>query len=249
MRATAGIGRRRRRPCADLLDELVAVFDRHADVAEQNIRSEAFQFFQRLVGGRSESHFGVLTGEEAADDVASIGLVVDDQDFDAGKVGDLVKRLDELRLGLRVDPIGLGRLDGLERQGDGECRAVIFAGAFGGDGAAVELDELLDDGQAEAEAAVAAGRSTVGLAEAIEDVRQEFGRDAGPVSVTLTSTCELTRSSAIWMRPPLGVNLTALVSRFQTTCCSGRDRRGPGRSEDRGLAADECFWRRRRDEW
>ena len=41
-----------------------------------------------------------------------------------------------------------------------------------------------------------------------------------PVSDTLSSACELTRSSHTWMRPPFGVNLTALVSRFQTTCRS-----------------------------
>ena len=39
-----------------------------------------------------------------------------------------------------------------------------------------------------------------------------------PVSMTLISTCELTRSSKTWTWPPLGVNLTALERRFQTTC-------------------------------
>ena len=40
-----------------------------------------------------------------------------------------------------------------------------------------------------------------------------------PVSLTLSSRCEFTRCSSTWIWPPLGVNLIALVSRFQTTCC------------------------------
>ena len=39
-----------------------------------------------------------------------------------------------------------------------------------------------------------------------------------PVSMILISTCELTRSSSACTRPPPGVNLMALESRFQRTC-------------------------------
>ena len=50
-----------------------------------------------------------------------------------------------------------------------------------------------------------------------------------PVSLTTISTCELTRSRRTWTRPSLGVNLTALVNRFQMTCCrrSGSPETGP----------------------
>ena len=41
-----------------------------------------------------------------------------------------------------------------------------------------------------------------------------------PVSATLISMCEFTRSSSTCTLPPLGVNLIAFESRFQTTCCS-----------------------------
>ena len=40
-----------------------------------------------------------------------------------------------------------------------------------------------------------------------------------PVSLTLNSMCEFTRCSTTWTLPPFGVNLTALLSRFQNTCC------------------------------
>ena len=47
-----------------------------------------------------------------------------------------------------------------------------------------------------------------------------------PVSATLISMCEFTRASTTWTLPPAGVNLIALESRFQTTCC-----RRPGSPE------------------
>jgi hypothetical protein len=44
--------------------------------------------------------------------------------------------------------------------------------------AAVHLDQPLDDGQAKSETAVRAGARGVGLAERLEDVRQEVRLDA-----------------------------------------------------------------------
>ena len=62
------------------------------------------------------------------------------------------------------------------------------------------------------------------LASAWRKRSKTCGRNSGlmpmPVSMTLISTCELTRSRSTWTWPPLGVNLTALESRFQTTCWS-----------------------------
>ena len=45
----------------------------------------------------------------------------------------------------------------------------------------MQLRDLLDDGQAEAEAAVRTTRGAVGLPEALEHVRQNVGRDADAV--------------------------------------------------------------------
>ena len=59
-----------------------------------------------------------------------------------------------------------------------ERRAVALARALRLDAARVQLDEVADDGEAEAEAAVAPGDGRVGLAEAVEDVREELGRDS-----------------------------------------------------------------------
>ena len=57
--------------------------------------------------------------------------------------------------------------------------AEAFAGTFGRDGAAVELDEMADDGEAEAETAVAASGPRIRLTKTLEHVGQEIGRDAG----------------------------------------------------------------------
>ena len=53
-----------------------------------------------------------------------------------------------------------------------------LAGALGPDGAAVHLDELLDDGEPQAEPAMPPGGGGVGLAEAVEDLGEELGPDA-----------------------------------------------------------------------
>ena len=58
-----------------------------------------------------------------------------------------------------------------------------------------------------------------------------------PVSATLISTCEFTRSSTTCTLPPLGVNLIAFDSRFQTTCCRRSGRRRSGRPAGRGTVA------------
>lgn len=63
-------------------------------------------------------------------------------------------------------------------QVDREGGAHVFAGAFGADRAAVQFDDVARDRQAQAETAVAFGRAVVNLAETLENVRQEFRRDA-----------------------------------------------------------------------
>ena len=62
--------------------------------------------------------------------------------------------------------------------GRGPCRkrrAAILARAVDSDAAAVQLDDLPDEREAQPETAVAAARRRIGLAEPIEDVGQESG--------------------------------------------------------------------------
>ncbi len=72
-------------------------------------------------------------------------------------------------------------MHGGERKLDDECRAVAFAGAVHPDNAAVKLDEVLDDRQTQAQAAVFTGGGGVSLAELVEDIGQKCGADAATV--------------------------------------------------------------------
>ena len=58
-----------------------------------------------------------------------------------------------------------------------------------------------------------------GLAEVIEDVRQETGRNPLAVSATCSTSCEPVCSIRTLICPRLGANLMALLNRFQATCC------------------------------
>lgn len=91
----------------------------------------------------------------------------------------------------------------------------------GRDRAAVEFDEMLDDGQAEAEPAVYAGTRLVRLPKPIEHGWQERLGNAGAgvgdrdrYIAIVASRVTLTR-----IDPPVGGNLIALLNRFHTTCC------------------------------
>ena len=58
---------------------------------------------------------------------------------------------------------------------------MALAEALGMDGAAVQLDDVADDGQADAQAAVMSGAGGVSLAETIEDIGEELRIDADAV--------------------------------------------------------------------
>src|SRR5919108_175315 len=80
------------------------------------------------------------------------------------------------------DVLDRGRRDGFasvpQRQPHRERRPRAVAGAFRPDMAVVQLHEIADECEAKTDAAVDARHRAVRLAETIEDVRQEGGRDA-----------------------------------------------------------------------
>ena len=109
-----------------------------------------------------------------------------------------------------------------DRQPYFEHRALAGALAGRRHGAAVQLDQVLDDRQAEAEAAVR--RAWSSGRPGGTDRRRTAGtpaRSRSPVSrhgdLDVPSRPRRRRTST---RPPAGVNFTAFDSRFQTTCCS-----------------------------
>ena len=92
--------------------------------------------------------------------------------------------------------------------------------ALGADGPAVRLDELLHDGEAEAEAPVPARGRPIGLAEGLEEVREERRVDAlaGVGDPDHDALAQRERPQGRRC-PPSGVNLMAFDRTFQTTCC------------------------------
>ena len=219
------------REFADGADEFVAVFVGHADVAEDQVGLFGLEQLEAAVGG---------LGDDARSALRSVSkrLIRSRASGSSSMTRTLApssETCSEIERGLAVGAarmlasVGCVASD-CERQGDGEGRALAFAATFGGDASAVQFDEVLDDRQAEAEAAVVARGGGVGLAEAVEDVGQELGGDAlagvahGDFDVRIDALEQRPRR---W--PPLGVNLMALESRFQTTCCSraGSPETGP----------------------
>jgi len=83
----------------------------------------------------------------------------------------------------------------------------------------VQLDDLLDDGEAQAEAAVLARLGALGLAEALEEVRQDSGATPLPVSDTTTCSSLPAARARTATEPPAGVNFTAFARRFPAACC------------------------------
>src|SRR5205823_6915678 len=67
-----------------------------------------------------------------------------------------------------------------ERQGDGEGRPATGPGARRADPAAVQIDQVPDDREPEAEAAMGTGTAALRLSETIEDVWQESRADPHP---------------------------------------------------------------------
>src|SRR4028119_2077366 len=119
--------------------------------------------------GRGREPRRLRAAQDGADDVPRVVLVVDDQDR-------LARQRRELRAHFRfrrdLRPLahsGEARPRLEHRQLDGERCAASFPFTVRGDGAAVKLDELPYDGQAEADAAVRARRRAVGLAEGLEE--------------------------------------------------------------------------------
>ena len=82
---------------AEAADEGVAVFVGHADVADENVGSMAFDEVDRFARGGAGEYFGVAIFEETTQQAAGVGFVIDDDnfqtgDFDAGIGGGLHRR-------------------------------------------------------------------------------------------------------------------------------------------------------------
>ena len=119
-----------------------------------------------------------------------------------------------------ISSSGRPALDADERQAHRERRAVRLPAALGGHRAAVQLDEMADERQPQAEARVLARDVGGLLPEALEDVRQERRVDAragvtDPQHRVVALRLERDTSTS----SPASENLIEFESRFQATCC------------------------------
>ena len=73
------------RHCAQAAQPRIAVFLRHADVADHHIIARRLQQADRIGGGGGDVHLCAPVAEQLPDQVAGVLFVVDDQDPQAGQ--------------------------------------------------------------------------------------------------------------------------------------------------------------------
>ncbi|MNV02306.1 hypothetical protein D3C71_925380 [compost metagenome] len=160
--------------------QAVAVHAGHADIGQQHVdagMAALVQQRQRFAGRGRGSHFRALLLQQPAQVLQHFRLVLHRHQVQALER----VRLDHLIADRATEYFAQRSAIGLRlvaRQAHGEGGTVAVALAAGRDRAAVQLHQLLGDGQAQPEAAVAPGGGAIGLAEAAEQVAQELRGDA-----------------------------------------------------------------------
>jgi hypothetical protein len=82
----------------------------------------------------------------------------------------------------------------------------------------VQLHDVANERETEAETAELAGAGAIGLPESLEDVGRKSASIPRPVSATVTVVLSPSCSIATPTSPPAPVNLIAFERRFQRTC-------------------------------
>ena len=170
------------------MDQAVTIHAGHADIADQYVERgmpAQVQQLQRLGGGAGRYHRRALFLQQTPDVTQHVDLVFHRQHPHALQ-GMGHKHLFADAPALYPPARVAQRLLRLElRQPHAERGALPGPGTDGRDGAAMQLGQLLDDGKAEPQAAMATGGGAVGLAEAAEQVLQKFRCDAVTVVLDL----------------------------------------------------------------
>ena len=152
--------------------DFIAVHAGQADIDHRHVRREHLGDRHRLRAVAHGAHFVAFEAQEHGDAFRRIDVVVDHQHA-------LSSDRSSLRLLLRK-PIDLGNLADA-RQYDAEERSLADAVALHLDAALVQLDEALDHGEPDAEAALAAIKGALALGEELEHMRQQLRVDADAV--------------------------------------------------------------------
>src|SRR5205823_6877376 len=113
---------------ADAADEIVAILIRHADVADENVRSAALKKLKRFGNARGADDLRATALENPANQVARVGLVIDDKNAQARQGRKLVPVQRLGSGGARAGVGGSGLANRRLRKSDGEGGA--SAGSF-----------------------------------------------------------------------------------------------------------------------
>ena len=156
---------------ANSADKFVAVDGWHADVAEQDLRRAVGNLGERFLGGRSGTSLRAILPQELGQHFAGVRLVIDDQYRNAFELSWLCH-------GLSLIVAGGCCLGLFDRQSDREGGPLARAIARGFHSARMQFDQMTHNREPETQAAVRASAAAVGLAESVEDVRQEILRNS-----------------------------------------------------------------------
>src|SRR4051794_19750372 len=67
------------------VDEIIPVLVGHADIADDHVGAELPEYGQGLGGGGGDGDLGLALGEDAADELAGVRLVIDDEHSETGE--------------------------------------------------------------------------------------------------------------------------------------------------------------------
>ena len=133
----------------------------------------AFHLLECLLGAGGRHDVSAGGSQDHAHQLARVGLVIDDEDAQPVESDGLAIEPAARRLGRnRV------RVRGGEGKVDGEDGSAALARALSIDVAAVQLDDVSHDGEAEPEPAVSAADRRLALSESVEDERKELAANA-----------------------------------------------------------------------
>ena len=157
---------------ADGPQHLVAVHPGHGEIADEHIERLRAPVIERLESRARLRDRCACARQRLRRNLAAVGIVVDDENR-------VCRQGWAARIASDRATAAHRRSEARKRQR--EAAAVSAAGARRFQHASMQLADLLGDGETEAQAAVLPRRRLIGLAKALEDMRQKFGRnpDAG----------------------------------------------------------------------
>ena len=148
-------------------------------------------FRKPLRNGSGDGDVKAGAPKHPGEDMGGVRMILHQEQAHRGGRRDALLRRFLRRIWRRLHRLGIQA----KREADAKCGALAFPSAFGGDRAAMGIDDRLADRQAEAQAAELLRDLAIALLKGAEDPRQDFRSDAN-------ARCPETRRAAEGRRPP-----------------------------------------------